>query len=129
MQRLLILLAFVAVPAAAQDDATLNRAWGDIASQVARAGIMGEHSAESSPFTPDAGEGGRRGVGNVSSEDFGPLSEGGQGLHAITNGGRLGSPNLNPSLPEAQVGPFSCQKCGATGSENASSDAVHGSQR
>lgn len=128
MQRFLIALVFVAGPAAAQDDATLNRAWGDIASQVARAGIMGEHSSAASPFTPSP-DNPRRGVGNVSKEDFGPLSEGGQGLHAITNGGRLGSPNLDPSLPEAQVGPFSCQKCGATGSENASSGAVHGSQR
>jgi hypothetical protein len=89
MQRILILLALVAGPAAAQDGASLNRCWGDIASDVGSAGLMGEHSSAHSPFTPDPGEGGRRGVGNVSKEDFGPLSEGGQGQHAITNGERL----------------------------------------
>jgi len=89
MQRLLILAALVAVPAAAQDDATLNHCWGDIAADVGRAGLMGEHSNAASPFTPDPGEGGRRGVGNVSKEDFGDLSAGGQGQHAITNGQRL----------------------------------------
>ena len=89
MQRFLFVLVLVAGPAAAQDDATLNYCWGDIAADVAREGLMGEHSNAASPFVPAPGEGGRRGVGNVSKEDFGSLSEGGQGEHAIVNGGRL----------------------------------------
>jgi hypothetical protein len=72
----------------AADDATLNRCWGQITQQFAaledgQPGI-GDHASDPPGFEP--GEGGREGVGNVSKQDFGPLSEGGQGEHAIAVG-------------------------------------------
>jgi hypothetical protein len=72
----------------AAPEATENRCWGDITSQFAQTGTFGQHASDPPGFTP--GEGGRRGVGNVSKEDFGPLSEGGQGEHAEEVGGVLG---------------------------------------
>ena len=102
-----LILTLPASAAMAQDDATLNACWGSIASQVARSGIMGKHSSSSGTFTPDPGEGGRTGVGNVS-KGFGDLSAGSQGTHAIVNGGRLGADSLPDDIPEAQVGPFEC---------------------
>ena len=109
MQKLLAISVLVlgSSAALAQDDATLNACWGDIASQVARSGIMGQHSSSHGLFTPDPGEGGRTGVGNVS-KNFGDLSSGAQGTHAIVNGGRLGADSLPPDIPEANVGPFEC---------------------
>lgn len=74
-------------PAYAAPEAKLNKCWGQITKQFAP---LGEHASAHSPFTPDPGEGGRRGVGNVSKEDHGPLSEGGQGEHAIAVGEPLG---------------------------------------
>ena len=75
----------------AADDATLNRCWGQTTKEFAQADDgqpgIGEHS--SSPPGVEPGEG-RRGVGNVSKEDHGPLSEGGQGAHAIAVGGQMG---------------------------------------
>lgn len=98
---------FMATPAFAQDDATLNRCWGDIASQVAESGIMGAHSSSSGTFTADPGEGGRTGVGNVS-KTFGDLSDGSQGTHAIVNGARLGAETLPDDIPESTIGPLEC---------------------
>ena len=100
-------MTILAVPAYAQDDATLNHCWGDIASQVGQSGIMGEHSSAAGTFTPDPGDGGRTGVGNVS-KNFGDLSAGSQGTHAIVNGGRIGADSLPDDIPEAGVGPFFC---------------------
>ena len=71
----------------AAPEAKLNRCWGQITKQFAP---LGDHASAHSPFTPDPGEGGRRGVGNVSKEDHGALSEGGQGEHAIAVGEPLG---------------------------------------
>jgi hypothetical protein len=74
----------------AADDATFNRCWGQITKQFAalddgQPGI-GEHA--SSPPGIEPGEG-RSGVGNVSKEHA-PLSEGGQGEHAVDVGGNIG---------------------------------------
>lgn len=77
----------------AADDATLNRCWGQVTKQFAP---LGDHASAHSPVTPDPGEGGRRGVGNVSKEDHGALSEGGQGKHAIA----VAPASLQESLPE-----------------------------
>jgi hypothetical protein len=110
MKLAFIAAVLMATPVFAQDDATGNRAWGDISSQVARSGIMGEHSSSHGTFTPDPGEGGRTGVGNVS-KSFGELSDGAQGTHAIVNGSRLGSDSLPEGSIESTVGPFSCQRC------------------
>lgn len=109
LHRILTATAFslLSLPAFAQDDATLNHCWGDIASQVAQSGIMGEHSSAAGTFTPDPGDGGRTGVGNVS-KNFGDLSDGSQGTHAIVNGGRLGADSLPDDIPESTVGPFFC---------------------
>jgi hypothetical protein len=75
---------------AGASDAQLNRAWGDITSQAAQLDNgqpgIGEHA--SSPPGVEPGEG-RQGVGNVS-KTYAPLSEGGQGEHAIDVGGQLG---------------------------------------
>lgn len=84
----------------AADDATLNQCWGETTKQFAQfpdsqPGI-GEHSSNP-PQTPDPGDGGRRGVGNVSKEDFDDtdrgdidLSDGAQGVHAIEVGTQMG---------------------------------------
>jgi hypothetical protein len=78
----------------AADDATLNRCWGQTTKQFAQADDgqpgIGEHSSSPPGFEP--GEGGRRGVGNVSKEDHAPLSQGGQGVHAIAVGAQMGLP-------------------------------------
>jgi hypothetical protein len=75
--------------AQAQDAATLNHCWGDIASDVGQLGLMGQHSRRDSTMRPEQQP--RRGVGNVSKEDFGDgtLSEGAQGTHAIVVGEQL----------------------------------------
>lgn len=96
--------------------AQLNQMWGSIASQMGGSGIMGEHSSSHGTFTPDPGDGGRQGVGNLSKDDVrfdnpltdgGPnVSDGGQGLHAVFQASRLGDPNLPPGAIEATVGPF-----------------------
>jgi hypothetical protein len=96
------------------NDANLNQLWGDIAHQVAESGIMGEHTREGADFTPDAGSGGRIGVGNVSMDIFGgvdgttgtgALADGAQGVHATTNGALLGD-TLPSDFIESTVGPF-----------------------
>jgi hypothetical protein len=70
----------------AAPEAQENQCWGDITAQFAQTGEFGQHA--SSPPGVEPGEG-RRGVGNVSKEDFGPLSEGGQGEHAKVVGDAL----------------------------------------
>jgi hypothetical protein len=84
----------------AADNATLNHCWGQITKEFQAFGEpgLGEHASSHSPFTPDPGEGGRRGVGNVSKEDHGALSDGGQGLHAIAVA--PSSDEFQSSLPE-----------------------------
>jgi hypothetical protein len=96
--------------------ANLNQFWGDIASDLGNAGIMGQHSSSHGTFTPNPGDGGRQGVGNLSKNDprfdntgldsHTNLADGGQGLHATFQAARLGDPNLPPGAVEATVGPF-----------------------
>lgn len=98
------------------NDAQLNQMWGNIASQFGQSGTMGEHTSEAGVFTPDAGEGGRAGVGNLSNDDVrfdNPdaesqtnLADGGNGLHAVFQAARLGDPNLPDGAVEATIGPF-----------------------
>jgi hypothetical protein len=104
----------------AQDNpATQNRCWGFVASEFARAepGAMGKHSSSHGFFTPDPGEGGRRGVGNVSKEDHTTpelvgtgqaLAEGAQGQHADDVGNLLGADFIPDSEIEAQLDPIDC---------------------
>ncbi len=79
----------------AADDATLNRCWGQATKQFQAVGEpgLGEHASRPPGFEP--GEGGRRGVGNVS-KDFGSLSGGAQGMHAIA----VAPSSIQSSLPE-----------------------------
>jgi hypothetical protein len=86
----------------AADDATLNRCWGQVTKEFQAVGEpgMGDHASAHSPFTPDPGEGGRRGVGNVSKEDHGDplvngLGDGAQGKHAIA----VAPASIQESLP------------------------------
>jgi hypothetical protein len=98
----------------------LNQLWGNISSQVAQEGAMGEHSSAhgtstlepfSDPLDPS-----RDGVGNVSKNRFEPpgteegtgdaLAGGAQGLHAVLQGALLGSPTLPQTSIEAQIGPL-----------------------
>jgi hypothetical protein len=86
----LVLVAGLSAAGAAYaaDDATLNRCWGQITKQFAALGGenhpgLGEHASDPPGFEP--GTGGRDGVGNVS-KTHAPLSEGGQGEHAIDVG-------------------------------------------
>jgi hypothetical protein len=97
----------------ADNPAMLNSFWGSVFSQMAQAGIAGEHSSSHGVFTPDPGDGGRQGVGNSSKNDprfdspFGELGGGEQGLHALFQGLRLGDPaSLPPGSVEGTVGPF-----------------------
>lgn len=84
--------------ASAASDATLNKCWGQVTKEFQAFGEpgMGEHASAHSPFTPDPGEGGRRGVGNVTKEEHGALSEGGQGMHAIN----VAPSSIQESLPK-----------------------------
>lgn len=76
----------------ASNEATNNQCWGDLAHQMGQKGLMGIHSAASSPFngTP---ENPRIGVANqgrfletIGVIDEGDPGEGGQGNHAIAVG-------------------------------------------
>ena len=68
--------------------ATNNQCWGNITSQFAQTGLVGQHSRAKDPlFRPESQP--REGVANVS-KGFAPLSEGGQGDHAIAVGALLG---------------------------------------
>jgi hypothetical protein len=100
--------------------AQINQAWGSVSSQIGQTGDMGEHSSEAGTFTPDAGDGGRAGVGNVSTsdEDFVPvgdadgevsLADGANGLHSTYNGALLGSEEIEEIAPgslEAEMDPI-----------------------
>src|SRR5262245_6498685 len=79
----------------AAKEATLNRCWGQATKQFQALGEpgLGEHASSPPGFQP--GEGGRRGVGNVS-KDFGSLSDGAQGMHAIA----VAPSSIQSSLPE-----------------------------
>jgi hypothetical protein len=89
----------VSFSAQAQDSgtATDNHCWGDIASDVGQLGLMGEHARRNSTMRPEQQP--REGVGNVSKEKYGPLSEGGQGDHAI---------DVGSQIPEELGGPLVC---------------------
>lgn len=91
----------VSFSAQAQDSgtATHNHCWGDISSDFAQLGLMGEHSRRDSTMRPEQQP--REGVGNVTKDDdeFRPLSEGGQGDHAVEVGGQI---------PEEFGGPLVC---------------------
>jgi hypothetical protein len=95
--------------------AQINQIWGDMASNLGNAGVMGEHTSSHGVFTPDPGDGGRQGVGNVSRSDpdFVPVGQtstdqahGANGLHATYNAALLGGPEVPPGAVEATVGPF-----------------------
>ena len=79
--------------------ATGNRDWGQTTNQMSRLNDgkpgIGEHASRPHGFEP--GEGGREGVGNVTKDQDGPLSEGGQGEHARRVGEQMGiSPDPRP---------------------------------
>lgn len=102
-------LSLTATAAFAGPEANINRCWGELAAHMGQNGIMGKHSSSHGFFTPDPGEGGRRGVGNVSKEEHGPLPEGGQGHHAIEVGHLLGADFLKRlGLPEGDVDAIDC---------------------
>ena len=92
----------------AADDATLNKCWGQVTKEFQAFGEpgMGDHASAHSFVTPtptslggdDEPPLGRRGVGNVSKEDHGALSDGGQGSHAIAVA--PSSDEFQASLPE-----------------------------
>lgn len=91
-------LSVWAADAQAQSNpAAKNQLWGCLASTFAQSetGAMGNHSSAHSRFTPDPGEGGRRGIGNVSKEDHSDLeggqalANGAQGDHALRNNALL----------------------------------------
>ena len=83
----------------AAPEANTNQCWGDIASQLAQRGQMGQHSSSHSVFTPDPGDGGRRGVANQGiAVGAGVPGEGGNGQHAILVGGLVGT--LDPVTGE-----------------------------
>ena len=101
----------------AHNPAMLNALWGVAASNLATQGIMGEHSSRPASSRPNAGDGGRQGVGNVSKDDpnfLNPegvgnnLADGGQGLHGLFQSLRLG-PGLPPGAVEARWSPSSCR--------------------
>lgn len=95
----------------AVNEATLNQCWGQTTKEFAQLDNgqgVGDHSSAHSGVTPTptalGGEDepplGRRGVGNVSKEDFDDdgdidLSDGAQGVHAIEVGAQMGLPACN----------------------------------
>jgi hypothetical protein len=83
-----------AAPNEEKPRATLNSCWGQVTNEFAAlgAGTIGEHSRASSPFTPDPGDGGRKGVANQSRfleeigvTEVGEPGQGGNGDHALAN--------------------------------------------
>jgi hypothetical protein len=102
----ILTLALCAIGGAdAAPTATNNQCWGNITSQFAQTGLVGQHSRAKDPlFRPESQP--RDGVGNVSKDGFGPVSEGGQGDHAIAVGALLGlSCNSTPGAPGAAKTP------------------------
>jgi len=81
----------------AAPEAKKNKCWGQVTKQFAATGTIGEHSSDPPGFEP--GEGGREGVGNVSKDEHDPLSEGGQGEHAIVVGTQMGFTCDDPTVP------------------------------
>jgi len=86
----------------AADNATLNQCWGETTKAFAQVEDghpgLGEHAKSPPGFEPGAG--GREGVGNVSKDQHGALSDGGQGTHAIMVGAQMGLPPCDgPDLP------------------------------
>jgi hypothetical protein len=79
----------------AAPEAQKNKCWGQVTKQFAATGTMGQHSSSPPGFEP--GEG-REGVGNVSKEHD-PLSQGGQGEHAIVVGAMMGFTCDDPTVP------------------------------
>jgi hypothetical protein len=69
----------------AQDAATGNKCWGLATKEFAPLG--GHASSQDEP---------REGVGNVTKEDHGDLSEGGQGVHAAN----VAPPSVLSTLPQ-----------------------------
>jgi hypothetical protein len=69
----------------AADDATGNKCWGLATKEFAPLG--GHASSQDEP---------RQGVGNVTKEDHGDLSEGGQGVHAAN----VAPPSVLSALPQ-----------------------------
>lgn len=103
--------------------AQLNQLWGQIIAELGDLGVMGEHSSAAGAFTPDPGDGGRAGAGNVSMDNLrfqfpdgdltdNNLADGGQGLHAVFQAARLGDPNLPPEIIEATIGPLFAESNG-----------------
>lgn len=98
--------------------ATLNQMWGQVLSEMGQAGIVGEHTSEAGAFTPNAGDGGRTGVGNLSEDNANfqmtfsdgatsdGLSSGSQGGHAVFQSMLFGSDFLPPEIVEAQIDPI-----------------------
>jgi hypothetical protein len=82
----------------ASPDATFNSCWGQSVKAFAALtpGIIGQHSRASSGVTPDPGDGGRQGVGNVSKNTQTPPAtnngDGEQGVHANNNLAGVGLP-------------------------------------
>ena len=100
----------------AHNPAALNALWGVAASNLGKEGIMGVHSSEAGFFTPNAGDGGRDGVGNSSQDNpnfqfpDGVDAPGGgtaglNGLHGVFQSLRLG-PGLPPGAIESTLAPF-----------------------
>jgi hypothetical protein len=109
----------LAAPVLASPQATLNECWGDVLSQFAQTqpGAVGQHSSADGTFTPNPGDGGRTGVGNVSknnhtTEDLEgsgqALANGAQGQHAIDVGSLFGAPFLPEGSIEAETDPIEC---------------------
>jgi hypothetical protein len=82
---LAIVLCF-APAAEASPEAKINQCWGDISNQMGTLGLMGVHSAASSPFNATP-EDPRVGVANQGRKiNAGEPGEGGNGIHAIMVG-------------------------------------------
>ena len=102
----LTLAAAMLAPSAAHASkaATNNQCWGDLAHQMGQFGIMGTHSAASSPFnaTPNDPRFGAANQGRLLEDqgriEEGAPGEGGMGNHAILVGSIAGiiTPNGRP---------------------------------
>jgi hypothetical protein len=105
--------------------ATLNQIWGQVLSGMAQAGIVGEHSSSHGVFTPDPGDGGRTGVGNLSTDNDSfqfnfsdgttsdGLSDGSQGGHALFQAMLFGAPFIPPDAAEASIDPIYPESSGS----------------
>jgi hypothetical protein len=73
----------ISTAALAGKTATLNQCWGEIASDVANLGVMGDHTNANGQFIEQPREGVRKAGTSSAEEDAG---SGGLGLHAIRVG-------------------------------------------